>query len=60
MENSVQVLLSNYDLWVDLIVLDEKIRDMELAIKIIRLLGLKNVELRQDLRSGGTLEWDNF
>ena len=34
---------------------------IEKAIKLVRCLGIKNVQLRQDDKiNGGTIEWDNF
>jgi hypothetical protein len=37
------------------------ITDLDMAIKIVRASGLKQIQLRQDDKvNGGTFEWDNF
>ena len=37
----------------------QKIKDFETAIKVVRLLNLKNVRLKQN-NNGNVMEWDNF
>jgi hypothetical protein len=40
---------------------DLVIDDLDNAIRIVRLSGIKNIQLRQDCKiNGGTMEWDNF
>ena len=37
------------------------ITDLDMAIKIVRASGLKQIQLRQDDKvNGGTFEWNNF
>ena len=37
------------------------ITDLEMAIKLVRASGKRNIQLRQDDKvNGGTMEWDNF
>jgi len=61
MKNKVQILFNFDDEWKDLIFADIVITDFKRAIKLVRVLDIKYVQLRQDDKeNGGTLEWDNF
>ena len=40
---------------------DLTIDNFEMAIRLVKRSGLKNIQLRQDCKiNGGTMEWDNF
>lgn len=61
MKNRVQILFNFDDEWKDLIFADIVITDFKQAIKLVQVLGIKYIQLRQDDKeNGGTLEWDNF
>lgn len=63
MKNAIQ-FIEGFELdddWKDFKIGNFIITDLEIAIKLVREFGLKNIQLRQDDKvNGGTIEWDNF
>lgn len=63
MKNAIQ-FIEGFELdndWKDFKIGSFIITDLEIAIKLVREFGLKNIQLRQDDKvNGGTIEWDNL
>ena len=58
---TIHISIQEKEFIVDVKHINPQINDFEKAIKLVRCLGIKNVQLRQDDKiNGGTIEWDNF
>jgi len=60
MKNAVQIVFNFSTDYKDLIFAGKVITDFEQAIKLVRLLNIKNIQLKQKINIGTSQEWDNF
>ena len=60
MKNAVQIVFNFGTDYKDLVFADIVITDFEQAIKLVRLLNIRYIQLKQKINIGKTQTWDNF
>ena len=60
MKNAVQIVFNFGTDYKDLVFADIVITDFEQAIKLVQLLNIRNIQLKQKINIGKTQTWDNF